>query len=48
MEDTNNKKQQKKEESNEIKEVKIGILSKNDHKKKRKSVNWDIKNLEVN
>ena len=43
------KEQPKKEGEPEVKEVKIGILSKKDHKKKnRKSVNWDIKNLEEN
>ena len=42
------KAQSKKEGEPEVKEVKIGILSKKDHKKKRKSVNWDIKNLEEN
>jgi hypothetical protein len=42
------KDQPKKEGDCEVKEVKIGILSKKDHKKKRKSVNWDIKNLEEN
>ena len=41
-----NKEEPKKEE--EVKEVKIGILTKKDHKKKRKSVNWDKKNLEEN
>ena len=38
----------KKEDEKESKENKGGILSKKDHKKKRKSVNWDIKNLEEN
>ena len=32
----------------ESKEGKQGILNKKDHKKKKKSVNWDIKNLEEN
>ena len=42
------KEKDKKEDEKESKENKGGILSKKDHKKKRKSVNWDIKNLEEN
>ena len=38
----------KKEDEKESKENQGGILSKKDHKKVRKSVNWDIKNLEEN
>ena len=37
-----------KEEGTEQKEAKGGILSKKGNKKPRKSVNWDIKNLEEN
>ena len=41
-------KEDPKKEGKESKETHGGILSKKDHKKPRKSVNWDIKNLEEN
>ena len=42
------KEDSKKEEGKDSKEAHGGILSKKSHKKVRKCVNWDIKNLEEN